>query len=88
MDPAVHGGPLNQENKLDETTMFAIYGRKQVELDNLNEQYDKLLSVLAKVVVGEINIAQVAVDLTARSWAVTAPAAPAAGEEEPGQLVQ
>lgn len=51
----------------------AIIGRKQVELENLNTEYDRVLLLLSKVVSGEIASADVAVDLAARSWSYNPP---------------
>lgn len=48
----------------------AMIGRKQVELENLNLEYDRLLAVLSQVTSGEIEKDRVSVDLTARSWKV------------------
>lgn len=75
---------------MDETTMYAIYGRKQVELDNLTEQYDRLLTLLSGVVSGTIDPKLVTVDLAERRWVVVAVAAdPTApdGEAKPGPTV-
>lgn len=48
--------------------VYASLGRKQIELDALNVQYDNLLAVFAKVGNGEIDAKRVSVDLAARSW--------------------
>ena len=48
----------------------AIIGRKQVELENLNLEYNRLLMVLGQVVSGEVEKDRVSVDLAARSWKV------------------
>ena len=48
----------------------AMIGRKQVELENLNLEYNRLLAVLSQVTSGEIEKDRVSVDLTARSWKV------------------
>ncbi|MFA5921168.1 MAG: hypothetical protein WC856_07735 [Methylococcaceae bacterium] len=50
--------------------LYATIGRKQEELDNLNVEYDRLLSVLSGVVYGDIDVNLVAVDLKARSWSI------------------
>ena len=60
---------------MTEIEMYAMYGRKQAELDALNEQYNLLLGIFSKVASGEITLDRVSVDLGARSWSVT-PAAP------------
>ena len=57
---------------MNETEMFASIGRKQVELDTLNANYDQLLAVLAQVASGQVIPARVSVDLQARTWAVAA----------------
>ena len=57
---------------MNEEMMFAAIGRKQTELDDLNANYDQLLSVLAQVALGEIIPDRVSVDLVARTWAVAA----------------
>ena len=49
---------------------FAALGRKQLELDTLHAEYDKLLGVFASVAAGIIDPKMVAVDLTARTWKV------------------
>lgn len=48
----------------------AIIGRKQVELENLNLEYNRLLLVLSQVASGEIEKDRVSVDLKGRSWKV------------------
>lgn len=48
----------------------AIIGRKQVELDTLNVEYNRVLAVLGHVVSGEVARDRVSVDLAARSWKV------------------
>lgn len=53
--------------------LYASLGRKTVELENLNKQYDTLLLLLGKVVSGEIDKANVTVNLEGRSWALTQP---------------
>jgi len=66
---------------MNETEMYAAIGRKQTELDRLNENYDQLLFILAQVASGQITVDRVSVDVGARTWAVAAPAA-----EAPAQL--
>jgi hypothetical protein len=67
---------------MDESKVFELIGRKQVELDNsraafeiLGVEYNNLLLTLSRVASGEITFDRVSVNLEARSWAVT-PAAP------------
>ena len=55
--------------------LYASLGRKTVELENLNKQYDTLLLLLGKVVSGEIDKANVTVNLEGRSWALNQPQA-------------
>lgn len=50
--------------------LYAALGRKQDALDNLNDEYNRLLAVLGQVASGEIAPTRVSVDLAARSWAV------------------
>lgn len=45
-----------------------IIGRKQVELEKLNTEYDRVLLLLSKVLSGEISTTEVSVDLKSRSW--------------------
>lgn len=66
-------GRPSLENELNELEMFALYGRKQAELDSLNENYDHLLTVLSQVASGVITPQRVSVDLVARTWAISAP---------------
>ena len=74
---------------MDDMQMFALYGRKQLELDNLNDQYDRLLTVLSGVVSGEISSDLVTFDLQARKWAVVVHARTEVGEPtDPAQTVQ
>lgn len=48
--------------------MYAAIGRKQTELDNLNIEYDRLLSLLKQVLSGEIDACRVTVNTSSRSW--------------------
>ena len=47
-----------------------IVGRKQIELESLHDEYDRLLAVLSGVLFREIASWRVSVDLTARTWKV------------------
>lgn len=58
---------------MNETECFAAIGRKQVELDSLNTEYDRLLEVLKQVASGQIDPGRVSVDTAARTWAVAVP---------------
>ena len=49
---------------------YEILGRKQIELDHLNSEYDRLLTVLHLVSVGEIDRNRVSVDVEKRRWSV------------------
>lgn len=66
---------------MNEEQMFAAIGRKQAELDILNDEYDRVLLLLNKVVSGEIPHDEVAVDLSGRRWTYTPN--PALQEEPP-----
>lgn len=66
---------------MNETEMFSAIGKKQVELDNLNAEYDRLLAVLAQVALAQISIDRVTVDLAARTWTVQSIAEPAVRPE-------
>ena len=55
---------------MTENEMFTAYGKKQVELDVLRETYNLLLSVLAGVVVGEIDPKRVLADPVTGNWSV------------------
>lgn len=66
---------------MNETEMFSAIGKKQVELDNLNAEYDRLLAVLAQVALTQISIDRVTVDLAARTWTVQSIAEPAVRPE-------
>lgn len=50
--------------------LYATIGRKQEELDNLNSEYDRLLSLLSGVLSGDIDMESVSVNLELRSWAI------------------
>jgi hypothetical protein len=58
-----------QETIMEEQLAAAL-GRKHLELEQLNRNYDQLLVLLANVVSGEIGPARVTVDLAARTWAL------------------
>mgnify|MGYP001560454885 FL=1 len=49
---------------------YAALGRKQLELEQLHAEYDRLLTLLAAVVGGEIETWRVRVDRQARQWAL------------------
>lgn len=51
--------------------LYAAIGRKQVELDSMHTEYNKLLSLLSSVVSGDVNKERVTVDLKARTWVLT-----------------
>ena len=48
--------------------VFGIIGKKTVALETLNEEYDRLLSLLSRVLKGEVEPSQVTVDLPGRKW--------------------
>ncbi len=50
--------------------LYAAIGRRQVELEQMHAEYDRLLCVLSQVSTGEIGKEQLEVDLTARTWKV------------------
>ena len=50
--------------------MYAVIGRKQTELDNLNVEYDRLLFILAQVLSGQLAADKVTVDIPGRRWTV------------------
>jgi hypothetical protein len=47
-----------------------IIGRQQVELENLNREYDNLLIALEAVATGQIELSRVKVDKANRSWQI------------------
>ena len=49
---------------------YAALGRKQLELEQLHAEYDRLLTLLAAVVGGEIETWRVRIDRQARCWEV------------------
>lgn len=51
--------------------LYAVIGRKQVDLDAMHVEYNKLLSLLSSVVSGDVNKERVTVDLKARTWVLT-----------------
>lgn len=51
---------------------FEALGRKQLALDNLNAEYDKLLLLVQELITGATKPDQVEVDLAGRSWKKTA----------------
>jgi len=55
---------------MTEQEAFEAVGRKQLALDTLNTEYDRLLVVLGKVVSGEIDQRKVTVDLAMRCWGI------------------
>ena len=54
-----------------EEQALAALGRKQLELEQLNRNYDQLLALLGNVAAGEIDPSRVTVNREARTWAVT-----------------
>ena len=52
------------------SSVYERLGRKQEQLENLDEAYTTLLKLLAGVVSGEIARSRVLVNLTERSWAL------------------
>lgn len=54
---------------MDADKYAAALGRKALELEQLNANYDELLMLLGRVASGEIKPENVRVDLKARSWA-------------------
>lgn len=64
---------------MTEDQLYARIGRLTTDLENLNDAYNQLLTMVNAVAVGEIAPKQVHVDLTNRSWAV------APTETSPGQ---
>lgn len=55
---------------MDRSKLLATIGLKQLQLEELNENYDALLNMFAKVVGGQVATSQVLVNLTDRSWSV------------------
>jgi hypothetical protein len=55
---------------MTESQLFEILGRKDAALIALNAEYDSLLAVLVKLSSGEIDLKQIVVNTTARSWAI------------------
>ena len=53
---------------MSDKEFYEALGRKQFALDAMHVEYDKLLSLLAKVVAGEVTPNTVVVDLAGRSW--------------------
>lgn len=51
---------------------YAALGRKQLELENLNAEYDRVLLLLSQVVSGQTAKEAVTIDLTGRKWTLTA----------------
>ncbi len=77
------------ENDLSESEMYESIGRKQTELDRLNAEYDRLLSIAAQIASGEISQDRVRIDLAARAWTVVAlPGDVAAPAADPAQQLQ
>lgn len=58
----------------DAERVYATLGRKTLELEQLNAEYDRLLAVLAMVVTGEMPVQRVRVDLEGRCWEILAEA--------------
>lgn len=65
---------------MDEQTLMAMIGRKQLAFEALDTEYTNLLALLGKVLSGEIRPDEVTVNLAARSWAYTANPIPATPE--------
>ena len=57
---------------MDEKELLASVGRKTLEFEKLNIEYETLLLLLSKVLSGEIRPDEVTVDLAARRWTYTA----------------
>ena len=77
--------PCNPEGyKMNEAELFAVIGRKQMDFDNLNVEYDRLLSLLDQVISGQIQAQSVTVDIAARKWTIAVPdVAPVLSEADP-----
>ena len=58
----------------DAERVYATLGRKTLELEQLNTEYDRLLTVLAMVVTGEMPAQRVRVDIEGRCWEILAEA--------------
>jgi len=58
-------------NEVDKLQL--MIGRKQIQLEELDQQYSRLTNVLAGVVSGAIAPSRVMVNLTDRTWTVAAP---------------
>lgn len=50
--------------------ILAVLGRKQLQLEAQDREYDKLLQLLAAVVEGGIKPSRVTVNLAQRTWAL------------------
>lgn len=61
---------------------FETIGRKQVALENLQAEYDRLLALAGSLVSGEIDRAHVTIDQANRSWRYDKPAAQANGKDQ------
>lgn len=51
--------------------LYALVGRKQVELEKMSVEYGNLLTVLNKVLSGEFKNNEVTVDMVNKGWAYT-----------------
>lgn len=58
---------------MNESQLYESIGRKQAQVEQLNASYDALLSLLARVVSGEVVTSRLLVDLTNRAWLLANP---------------
>ncbi len=56
---------------MSEARAYELLGRKQAELDNLNVEYNRLLTLLQSISAGEAKPAEISVDVAGRSWSYT-----------------
>jgi len=57
-------------------TIYELYGRKEEQLANLQQEYFNLLSLVHRIKIGEVRAESVQVNLDARSWTIIPPASP------------
>lgn len=53
--------------------LYEMLGRKQAQLEDLDAEYTKVIGLLVRLRSGELLVADLAVDQTARSWSVMQP---------------
>ena len=55
---------------MKENELYETIGRLTMQLEDLNDEYDRLLEVLRQVVTGEVKLECVTADIAGRTWAV------------------